>query len=235
MDALPDGRGARRRDARRRPARVAGPRLRPPRPRPLACRAASSVTITAAACPTPSSRLEALPGVGPYTARAVAAIAFGQPVGRGRRQRPARARTRHRRHVPTSRSPTSRPRPTQAPRRSIPATWTHAVMDLGATVCRPREPRCDACPRGPSAGTPVERRPKVARQHRNQATRDALPSPRRAGFAAASSTASARRPTDDWVALDGPIGTHRLEQRPRGGRSAGQRRDGRARAAPRSA
>jgi len=27
-----------------------------------------------------------------------------------------------------------------------PGDWTHAVMDVGATVCRPRNPRCDACP-----------------------------------------------------------------------------------------
>ncbi|MGZ8528552.1 MAG: hypothetical protein ACXWWR_07130, partial [Candidatus Limnocylindrales bacterium] len=27
-----------------------------------------------------------------------------------------------------------------------PADWTHALMDLGSTVCRPRDPRCAACP-----------------------------------------------------------------------------------------
>ncbi|MFV2065140.1 MAG: hypothetical protein ACC726_16745, partial [Chloroflexota bacterium] len=27
-----------------------------------------------------------------------------------------------------------------------PATWMHALMDLGATVCRPRQPRCEDCP-----------------------------------------------------------------------------------------
>ena len=26
------------------------------------------------------------------------------------------------------------------------ADWTHALMDLGATVCRPARPACDACP-----------------------------------------------------------------------------------------
>ena len=24
--------------------------------------------------------------------------------------------------------------------------WTHALMDIGAAFCRPRDPRCDACP-----------------------------------------------------------------------------------------
>ncbi|MGZ8502064.1 MAG: hypothetical protein ACXWW6_04340, partial [Candidatus Limnocylindrales bacterium] len=27
-----------------------------------------------------------------------------------------------------------------------PADWTHALMDLGSTVCGPRDPRCAACP-----------------------------------------------------------------------------------------
>ena len=41
----------------------------------------SSSTSTAASVPDTVDRLEACPGVGPYTARAVAAIAFGRPVG----------------------------------------------------------------------------------------------------------------------------------------------------------
>ena len=40
-----------------------------------------SSTSTAGGCPADVAALEALPGVGPYTARAVAAIAFGLPVG----------------------------------------------------------------------------------------------------------------------------------------------------------
>jgi adenine-specific DNA glycosylase len=27
--------------------------------------------------------------------------------------------------------------------------WTHAVMDVGATLCKPRRPRCDDCPARP--------------------------------------------------------------------------------------
>ncbi len=41
-------------------------------------RLAWSSPSTVASCPTTSTALEALPGVGPYTARAVAAFAFGQ-------------------------------------------------------------------------------------------------------------------------------------------------------------
>jgi A/G-specific adenine glycosylase len=90
--------------------------------------------------------LERLPGVGPYTARAVAAIAYGLPVGAvdtnvrrviGRALtgdpaalRPAELQAIADRVVPPDR----------------PADWTHALMDLGSTLCRPRDPACGECP-----------------------------------------------------------------------------------------
>lgn len=89
--------------------------------------------------------LEALPGVGPYTARAVAAIAFGVPV--------AAVDTNVRRVVSRLVGPATAPPPRTIqriadglvdPRR--PADWTHALMDLGAALCRPRVPRCGECP-----------------------------------------------------------------------------------------
>jgi A/G-specific adenine glycosylase len=89
--------------------------------------------------------LERLPGIGPYTARAVAAIAFGRPV--------AAVDTNVRRVI--SRVTTSEgvlaPRDLQSladgavPKERAKA-WTHALMDVGATFCRPRRPRCDLCP-----------------------------------------------------------------------------------------
>jgi A/G-specific adenine glycosylase len=94
--------------------------------------------------PRSVAELEALPGVGPYTARAVAAIAFGVPV--------AAVDTNVRRVVGrlVGLVAEGSPRLAQAaadglvdPQRS--ADWTHAVMDLGATVCRAR-PICAACP-----------------------------------------------------------------------------------------
>ncbi len=87
--------------------------------------------------------LEALPGVGPYTARAVAAIAFGQPV--------AAVDTNVRRVVTrvVAEPLTAKELQVEADalvERGDPATWTHASMELGATVCVSRRPRCDACP-----------------------------------------------------------------------------------------
>ena len=87
--------------------------------------------------------LEALPGVGPYTARAVAALAFGQPV--------AAVDTNVRRVVGrlAGRSLSVSQLQVEADRlvaRHDPATWTHASMELGATLCRAVAPACEACP-----------------------------------------------------------------------------------------
>ena len=93
--------------------------------------------------PSNVAELEALPGVGPYTARAVAAIAFGQPV--------AAVDTNVRRVVTRVAGAALGPTALQAEAdvwvaRTDPATWTHASMELGATVCVARGPRCDECP-----------------------------------------------------------------------------------------
>jgi A/G-specific adenine glycosylase len=101
------------------------------------------------AFPRDVAGLERLPGVGPYTARAVAAIAFGLPVGA--------VDTNVRRVLGrVIGDPADGARPlTQARSQATadglvpadrPGAWTHALMDLGSTVCRPSAPRCPACP-----------------------------------------------------------------------------------------
>lgn len=88
--------------------------------------------------------LVALPGIGPYTARAVLAIAFDRPVAAldvnirrvlGRAFGVDAVSPRGRQAAADTLVP---------PRRA--ADWTHALMDVGAAFCRPREPRCDTCP-----------------------------------------------------------------------------------------
>jgi len=87
--------------------------------------------------------LLALPGIGPYTARAVLAFAFEQPVGvvdtnvgrvlarwAGRPLQPKEAQLLADDLVP--------------PRRRW--LWNQAVMELGATVCARRSPDCSTCP-----------------------------------------------------------------------------------------
>jgi A/G-specific adenine glycosylase len=95
------------------------------------------------AVPGTVNELEALPGVGPYTARAVAAIAFGRPV--------AAVDTNVKRVITRLRGETLPPRALQEVADALvepadPARWTHASMELGATVCTARDPRCGECP-----------------------------------------------------------------------------------------
>jgi len=96
------------------------------------------------AVPDDLDALLALPGVGPYTARAVLAFAFGRDVGvvdtnagrvlaravAGRPVRPAEAQGLVDAMVPPGRG------------------WSfgQALLDLGATVCTSRAPDCPACP-----------------------------------------------------------------------------------------
>jgi A/G-specific adenine glycosylase len=87
--------------------------------------------------------LERLPGVGPYTARAVAASAFGMPV--------APLDVNVRRVVGRVLGEAVQPGGLQDAAdvlvsRDDPRAWVDAVMDLAATVCTARAPRCAACP-----------------------------------------------------------------------------------------
>lgn len=105
--------------------------------------AASIVAEHGGAVPRTLPALEALPGVGAYTARAVAAIAFGQ--------RAAAVDTNVRRVVTRVLGSTPSPAELQAEADTWvdardPGTWTHASMELGATVCVARRPRCPVCP-----------------------------------------------------------------------------------------
>lgn len=91
--------------------------------------------------------LRALPGVGPYTAAAVAAIAFGQPetVVDGNVERVV-ARV----FAVTQPIPAARPRLRELAGgltpRERPGDYAQAMMDLGATICTPRKPSCLLCP-----------------------------------------------------------------------------------------
>jgi A/G-specific adenine glycosylase len=102
------------------------------------------VRLHAGAVPADVAALEALPGVGPYTARAVAAQAFGLPVG------PvdvniARVLARLAGGRPSRRCLQESADKLVDPAR--PGRWVHAMMDLSALVCLPRAaPLCAECP-----------------------------------------------------------------------------------------
>ena len=153
--------------------------------------------------------LESLPGVGPYTARAVAAIAFGRPVGAvdtnvrrvlGRilTGDPAAIPAMELQHLADTAVPVSRA-----------GDWTHAVMDVGATVCRPRRPSCGACPA----------RPWCAFAAGVRSVPDAPAATRARGTAVAFTSTSRwlrgrivdrlrSAPDGAWTEIDGPLGGH---------------------------
>ena len=87
--------------------------------------------------------LDALPGIGPYTARAVAATAFGvsvAPLDVNVRRVVSRLLG-----VPTS-SSGLQAAADELVSRGQPGRWLDAVMDLASGTCTARAPLCDACP-----------------------------------------------------------------------------------------
>lgn len=128
--------------------------------RALALRRAAAV-VDAHGWPTDPAQLERLSGVGRYTARAIASLAFGVPVGvvdtnvrrwltrrfglhaRGGGSTPA--------HLQALADALANAGPA-ATSADDTAAWTHATMELGAAVCRGRKPLCEICPI--SAGCP---------------------------------------------------------------------------------
>ena len=143
--------------------------------RALALHAAATAIATehGNVVPRDVDALLALPGVGPYTARAVAAFAYGVRVpvveinarrvlaraveGRGE---PGPAQTRRELQLMES----------LLPRDDHRARLANAgVMELGQTVCTARAPRCDACPVAAAcawraAGYPAYEGPPAPRQ-----------------------------------------------------------------------
>ncbi|ATF19876.1 A/G-specific adenine glycosylase [Phaeobacter gallaeciensis] len=139
--------------------------------------------------------LIALPGIGPYTAAAISAIAFDrqETVLDGNVER-VMARL-YDVHVPL---PTSKPQLKEKAAALTPVErpgdHAQAVMDLGATICTPRNPACGICPwRTPcaarAAGTATELPKKTPKK----------PKPTRLGI-----VYLARSAAGDWL----------LEQRP---------------------
>ncbi len=118
--------------------------------------------IVSSGRPIPRSlaELQALPGIGPYTAAAVASIAFGAPVA---------AVDGNVRRVLSRLYAWENPTPKQvqeaadtlmaelvywggdvnAQTGSLPGDWNQALMELGATICTPQNPSCGGCPVAP--------------------------------------------------------------------------------------
>ena len=97
--------------------------------------------------PDTEEGLRALPGLGPYTAAAVAAIAFDRPanVVDGNVERVMARLFAVEEPLPGAKRELKRLAEALV-RDDRPGDWAQALMDLGATVCRPKQPLCDRCP-----------------------------------------------------------------------------------------
>ena len=97
--------------------------------------------------PDTAAALRGLPGIGPYTAAAVAAIAFDEAatVVDGNVERVIA-----RLHAVETPLPAAKPELTRLAAALTPAErpgcFAQAMMDLGATVCTPKSPACGICP-----------------------------------------------------------------------------------------
>ncbi len=99
--------------------------------------------------PATEAELLALPGVGPYTAAAVAAIAFDQPanVVDGNVERVMARLFAVETPLPAGKAEIrARAEAFIIASAGRHGDWAQALMDLGATVCRPGGPDCAACP-----------------------------------------------------------------------------------------
>lgn len=90
--------------------------------------------------PATRDALQKLPGFGPYTSGAVASIAFDKPVpavdGNVKRVL-SRVFATHESVDPIA---------LQAAQNDSPSDWTQALMELGALICIPKNPKCLVCP-----------------------------------------------------------------------------------------
>lgn len=111
----------------------------------LAC--ARAVAALGGQFPESREALLSLPGIGPYTAAAIAAIAWDEPatVVDGNVERVMARLFRIETPLPAAK-PEMTARAADLTPQLRPGDHAQAVMDLGATICTPRSPACGICP-----------------------------------------------------------------------------------------
>ena len=142
--------------------------------------------------PQAAAALKELPGIGGYTAAAIAAIAFGEPIA---------AMDANAERVIARLKAVEDPLPKAKPQLALLAAplvpqqragdFAQALMDLGATICVPKRPLCGECPlardcRGRAMGIAEELPRKAAERarpmkrgaHRSPSRRVQTPSPK---------------------------------------------------------
>ena len=97
--------------------------------------------------PRTSAELLSLPGIGPYTAAAISSIAFDVPeaVVDGNIERILARLYRIKEPLPGAKKTITIKAEKLTPTRRA-GDYAQALMDIGATICTPRGPKCDACP-----------------------------------------------------------------------------------------
>src|SRR5580704_1003279 len=122
--------------------------------------------------PDTEAALQDLPGIGPYTAAAIAAIAFGRPAAAidGNSERVLARLFSIDTPLPAARSEIKAKAATMVPVER-PGDFAQAMMDLGAVICSPRHPSCNICPlrklcRGHASGCPQNLPRKAPRRGR---------------------------------------------------------------------
>jgi len=124
--------------------------------------AAAKIIAKAKKFPQTAEAMRALPGIGRYTAAAIASIAFHEPIavldGNVKRvlQRVLGGTLTQKQQWGAAQSLLDP---------LCPSDFNQAIMELGATICVPRQPQCQACPirkfcrtRGEGKSTPVRLR-----------------------------------------------------------------------------
>jgi A/G-specific adenine glycosylase len=176
------------------------------------------------AFPRDVAGLERLPGIGPYTARAVASIAYRIPTGA--------VDTNVRRvlgRVLAGDPAGFRPAELQAAADHLvdsnrPDDWTHALMDIGSMLCRPARPLCTACPLESMCRYAAGERPAAAPPGRAASTQPSGAGPASGGFQQRVPARDFRQttrwlrgrildrlrdaPGDAWTTFSEPIGDH---------------------------
>jgi A/G-specific adenine glycosylase len=182
--------------------------------------------------------LRRLPGIGPYTSRAVAALAFGRPVGAVDTNVRRWLTRRFGLPIPTGAGllqeladglavAGDQVPPDEA------AAWMHASMEFGGRICRARAPDCPACPiargcpsRNRAVHVPVKRQAEFAgsdRALRGALLRQLTASPRRAMTLTAAHRLAGARLEPMLAALERDRLAHRSGGLLRLGGAAGER------------
>ena len=122
--------------------------------------------------PDTEAGLRELPGIGPYTAAAIAAIAFGRPVAAidGNAERVVARLYSIDTPLPAARLEIKAKAAAMVPVER-PGDFAQAMMDLGAMICSPKHPSCAICPllkfcRGHASGCPESLPRKMPRRAR---------------------------------------------------------------------